>query len=56
MLEELRQRLAVAEAQADSGKFSNASAKDIIRKGKERLEPLHPPKRGRFWLGVGISF
>lgn len=36
MLEKLRQRLAVAESQADSGEFSNASAKDIIRKGKAR--------------------
>jgi hypothetical protein len=42
MLEELRQRLALAEAQADNGKFSNASAKDIIRKGQERRAKRQP--------------
>jgi prevent-host-death family protein len=36
MLEKLRTRLAIAEGQADRGKFSKAGVKDIIRSGKER--------------------
>lgn len=35
-LERLRARLAVGEAQADRGKFSNKTADDIIRAGKQR--------------------
>lgn len=35
-LERLRARLAVGEAQADRGEFSNKTADDIIREGKQR--------------------